>query len=338
MKKILSKLLGGALLFGLTMSLTSCEDILGHWEKPTPNPITPTVEDVIKYGFQLKSLGGVDLTGEATSLKMTKADGTLVAEAEVSAGKITIKNTDLSAAAITAAADFWFEATVGTDDKYIAKVNIDPATLSPELDKTLTMATLGDMILDDGTFAASSSAGTKVAMIAYVGSDACEAGDAPYNHGLALALSDASTNTTWCDQTAEACLVSQKNSEAEAQGDMAGIANTDYLIDHAGTHTHSAATAARQFKYVSTADAGAHPTGTTKWFLPSAGQWKKMIDAYGFTNLKATAGDYNGMSGNYYLSTENTASFAWGFSFYNDSWPKIQKTINNRKVRSCLAF
>ena len=83
MKKILSKLLGGALLFGLTMSLTSCEDILGHWEKPTPNPITPTVEDVIKYGFQLKSLGGVDLTGDATSLKMTKADGTLVAEAEV---------------------------------------------------------------------------------------------------------------------------------------------------------------------------------------------------------------------------------------------------------------
>ena len=333
-------MLGGALLFGLTMSLTSCEDILGHWEKPTPNPITPTVEDVIKYGFQLKSLGGVDLTGDATSLKMTKADGTLVAEAEVSAGKITIKNTDLTAASITAAADFWFEATVGTDDKYIAKVNIDPATLSPETDKTLTMATLGDMILDDGTFAASSSAGTKVAMIAYVGSDACEAGDAPYNHGLALALSNANANTNaeWCDQTAEACLVSQKNSEAEAQGDMAGIANTDYLIDHAGGHTHSAATAARQFKYVSTADAGAHPTGTTKWFLPSAGQWKKMIDAYGLTNLKTDAGDYIGMSsGTYYLSTENTASLAWGFRFSDSYWLKITKNIG-RKVRSCLAF
>ena len=32
---------GGVLLFSLSMSLTSCEDILGHWEKPTPNPITP---------------------------------------------------------------------------------------------------------------------------------------------------------------------------------------------------------------------------------------------------------------------------------------------------------
>ena len=35
MKRIFSKLLGGALLFGLNMSLTSCEDVLGHWEKPT---------------------------------------------------------------------------------------------------------------------------------------------------------------------------------------------------------------------------------------------------------------------------------------------------------------
>ena len=329
MKKILSKFLGGALLFGLTMSLTSCEDILGHWEKPTPNPITPTVEDVIKYAFQLKSLGGVDLTGDATSLKMTKADGTLVAEAEVSAGKITIKNTDLTAASITAAADFWFEATVGTDDKYIAKVNIDPATLSPESDKTLEMATLGDMILDDGTFAASSSAGTKVAMIAYVGSDACEAGDAPYNHGLALALSDASTYAQWCNQTTGPRLVSQKNSAAEAQGDMAGIANTDYLIDHAGSHTHSAATAARNFSV-------AHPTGTTEWFLPSAGQGKKIIDAYGLTNLKTDAGDYKGISGDYYLSTERSASQAWGFDS-NGNWLVIGKTIDKR-VRSCLAF
>lgn len=41
MKKYFGKLWGGVLLFSLSMSLTSCEDILGHWEKPTPNPITP---------------------------------------------------------------------------------------------------------------------------------------------------------------------------------------------------------------------------------------------------------------------------------------------------------
>ena len=333
MKKILSKLLGGALLFGLTMSLTSCEDILGHWEKPTPNPITPgggtpvTPEEI--YAFTLCNMADADIT--ATAFNVTDQDGNTIVTAE-SDGKYTIKSGELSSVTT-----LWLEATTATG-KYIAKATKEELPAIAEAGK-LKMATLGDMILDDGTFAASSSAGTKVAMIAYVGSDACEAGDAPYNHGLALALSDASTNTTWCDQTAEACLVSQKNSEAEAQGDMAGIANTDYLIDHAGSHIHSAATAARQFKYVSTADAGAHPTGTTKWFLPSAGQWKKMIDAYGLTNLKTTAGDYNGMSGTstYYLSTENTASLAWGFRFSDGYWLMIGKNID-RKVRSCLAF
>lgn len=43
MKKILSKLLGGALLFGLTMSLTSCEDILGQWDKPIPQTIVNAI-------------------------------------------------------------------------------------------------------------------------------------------------------------------------------------------------------------------------------------------------------------------------------------------------------
>lgn len=41
MKKILRKLMGGVLLFSLSMSLTSCDDILGEWSRPTPNPVTP---------------------------------------------------------------------------------------------------------------------------------------------------------------------------------------------------------------------------------------------------------------------------------------------------------
>lgn len=191
MKKITNKLVGGMLLLSVSMSLTSCEDVLGHWEKPTPIPITPTVEEVIKYGFQLKSLAGVDLTGDATSLKMTKADGTLVAEAEVSAGKITIKNTDLTAASITAAADFWFEATVGTR-KYVAKVNIDPAALSPETDKTLEMATLGDVILSDGKFYKAGTAGA-VAMIAYLGNGS------DCTNGLAIQLNDSPASMSWSD-------------------------------------------------------------------------------------------------------------------------------------------
>ena len=41
MKKYFGKLLGGVFLFSLSMSLTSCDDILGEWSRPTPNPVTP---------------------------------------------------------------------------------------------------------------------------------------------------------------------------------------------------------------------------------------------------------------------------------------------------------
>jgi len=47
MKKSIKLMMGFALLLALPMLLTSCEDILGHWEKPTPvtpskTPTTPT--------------------------------------------------------------------------------------------------------------------------------------------------------------------------------------------------------------------------------------------------------------------------------------------------------
>ena len=33
--------MGGVFLFSLSMSITSCDDILGEWSRPTPNPVTP---------------------------------------------------------------------------------------------------------------------------------------------------------------------------------------------------------------------------------------------------------------------------------------------------------
>ena len=41
MKKVVYSILGGALLLALPMFLTSCDDILGEWSKPTPTIITP---------------------------------------------------------------------------------------------------------------------------------------------------------------------------------------------------------------------------------------------------------------------------------------------------------
>ena len=58
MKRSFRKLFGGVLLFSLSMSLTSCEDIFGHWEKPTPVIVTP----------------GTDKQGEVTSVTLDKTE------------------------------------------------------------------------------------------------------------------------------------------------------------------------------------------------------------------------------------------------------------------------
>ena len=44
MKQSIRFILGGALLLALPLFLTSCEDILGEWSRPAPNPVTPTPE------------------------------------------------------------------------------------------------------------------------------------------------------------------------------------------------------------------------------------------------------------------------------------------------------
>ena len=61
---------------------------------------------------------------------------------------------------------------------------------------------------------------------------------------------------------------------------MAGLANTDRLLDPSYEHNHLAASAARNYKYKKEADNGAHPKGTSEWFLPSVGQWDKMVIAF----------------------------------------------------------
>lgn len=285
MKKILSKMLGGALLFSLSMSLTSCEDVLGHWEKPVP---TPTVEEVIKYGFKVTDLTGVDRTEAVTSLKMTNDDGLLVATAEVSAGKITITNKDLTTAAVTAAADFWFEATIGSQP-YVAKVNIDPATLSPETDKTLEMATLGNLAGQDGKFYATkediATAGTTaVGVIAYIGSDAySESIMDNGGHGLVLCLKDAAKGVKWGPMSrwefGEGAKVSNTD-ELLRSTDVSGYNNTKTLAEKDGASTNYPA-CYKAFHYGEGDGELKAPTGSSGWFVPSAQQWAKIQQSLG---------------------------------------------------------
>ena len=175
---------------------------------------------------------------------------------------------------------------------------------------------------------------TAVAMIAYVGDDAET--NSTYRNGLALALNDVSGKKTWCSQSSETCLGTRYSLESAAKDDMAGIANTDALVNHT-SHTHAVAIAARNHKYADGVAEGDHPDGTSAWFLPSAGQWDKMITAAGgYANLKANA---DLRSGRYWSSSEYSYSYAWYFSTDSGGyWSGGLKTLDDYFVRACLAF
>ncbi len=186
-------------------------------------------------------------------------------------------------------------------------------------------AYIGSVVAADGYVYATeddvvNASKTPVAKICYVGS---ETGDATYKHGLALALYDVSDTPEWCFKSEIICLGSQYTTVAEAKGDLAGIANTDALVNN--THTHAAASAARGY------NSGTHPEGTSEWFLPSVGQWDKMATA---------VGDYGKLglnSDKYWSSTEVNAEQAWSVQVDGGSWSTSTKYWN-RFVRACLAF
>ncbi len=258
-----------------TATLTSCEgafdDIFGEWDKPSGGAVTPsgngtpTVDDVIKYGFKVTDLAGNDKTTLVTSLKMSTDDGP-IAEAEVSDGKITIKADKLSG--ITTPIDFWFEAEIGGKN-YMAMVNIDPTTLSPETLMTLKMATIGDWILGDGTFVVKGTTGG-VAVIAYVGKV-----DKYFDRFLAIARTDADANKqTWENALTMVDTYAYQNSIT--------IAGTTYKTGTTGVTLYDKV---KDDQEVSSATATIQQAG---WRMPSVTDWRYVFDGLGRQNVPLT--------------------------------------------------
>jgi hypothetical protein len=267
------------------------------------------------------SCGTITITTGVTKVTATMGDG---ATNSIGAGKYGTCGT----------------VTIGGN---VGAITTSPYTYTPSAPTARTAAEataedIGKLIGADGNIyddaaAATAASTTAVAMIAYVGNDAETS--TTYNHGLALALGDVSDTKNWCSQTEATCLGTghQFDSEAGAKGDMAGIDNTDYLIDHAPAgHAHDAASAARGY------NSGTHPAGTSAWFLPSAGQWDKMAAAAGsYASLIANAGLQGGWDAAYWSSTEGGADFAW---FFDSSQGKLDGYSKDEefRVRACLAF
>lgn len=227
----------------------------------------------------------------------------------------------------------------------------------PECSGTpLNGAALGQIICSHGrahaaTDGALSCGGEKVAVVAYVGDASGEV--SPFNHGLAIALQDADAYA-WCSQKAETCLEAQAGDLASALATVNGLTTTALLVAD-DAHLHTAAVAAYNYRFDGAVRSGAHPAGTSRWFLPSMGQWNLMV--------KAIAGSDTDLSGNqnaaykatavspfftdcggdvlrsalYWSSTEKSTSDAWYVSFENGKAQGGDKDETYR-VRPVLAF
>lgn len=196
---------------------------------------------------------------------------------------------------------YWFNATIDSKP-YIAKATMAAATVAGKYyQTTVKMATIGDVILSDGKFAARSSTGTKVAMIAYLGS---ETDHATYKHGLALALSDEATKMKWTTATA---------------------------TSGAAAHTPAAPTTTSSWMLPSK-DQWNNMIGACKNVLGTKNNYQDLRD--GFSGI---SGASNLQSGDYWSSTELDSSNAWGYDFENGIGFIISKGYDAR-VRACLAF
>ena len=200
---------------------------------------------------------------------------------------------------------YWFNATI--DNKpYIAKATMAAATVAGKYyQTTVKMATIGDVILSDGKFAArTSTTGTKVAMIAYLGS---ETGDATYTHGLALALSDEATKMKW----------------TEATGASGAAAHTPAAPT---PMTSSWMLPSKEDQWKKMIDACRNVLGTNN-------NYKDLRD--GFSGI---SGASNLQSGNYWSRSEDGSDNAWHYDFDWGIWCSISKGYDNARVRACLAF
>ena len=291
----------------------------GTIQTTTPG-LTVTTQPAAQYSifkFTTQDISGSDIT--PTEFTVSDAAGNVITT-------VTLTTSDLYVALPVLSADtYWFNATA-SDKPYIAKATVSTATSAGNFySTTVKMATVGDVILSDGKFAAKGTDGER-AIITYVGSDNCEA--SPYNHGLAFAMSDAGGggNIPWGSSSViDAGHTKQPSSTFTIES---GLQYND------ATHNSDNY---RAFKAAMANNDTAAPTGCSDWFLASGYQWTKMIAGAGSaSNLRSLVG----LQANYYYwtSSEINAQKAWQYDFKKWRWLQCTKTDSQNRVRACLAF
>ena len=203
--------------------------------------------------------------------------------------------------------------------------------------------------------------GKKVAVVAYKGAagTADTSKDASGYVGLAIALKDANDGNRcpWYNKKEGACLPQTRYYSNALESNFGkGIEFTNTLAGGCGaSHVHAAARAAKDYKYDASVAAGAHPTVTSQWFLPTIYQWNRIVKGmcgnhgdltttekgdykYDKFNTKVTAAGGTGVQNfTYFSSTEDANVAVWGMDFNRGKVIGLYK-YNDFYVRAVLAF
>jgi hypothetical protein len=236
------------------------------------------------FKFTIQDLGGT--AKDATEFKVSDASGNVIATVT----PVSATGTLYVALPVMAAGTYWFNATIG-GKPYINKATTSAATTAGTYYQSkIKMATLGDLMADDGKFYSNGTAITSptkaIGVIAYLGNDNfTEAVADGGGHGLVLCLKNAASNVCWSTLTSPYV---KEFADEELVTDLSGLTRTDNVSGYNNTQrlitkygdafatNFPAASAAKNYTTLP-----APTTGTTGWFLPSAQQWVKMQEGLG---------------------------------------------------------
>ena len=259
------------------------------------------------FKFTLKDIAGTS-NKSATEFKVSDDSGNVITT--VTPGSAT---SELYVALPTmAAGTYWFNATVESDSKpypYIARATVSTATTAGTYyQTTVKMATIGDVLLRDGKFAAKGT-DNEQAVIAYVGTV-----DNYFSHFLALALTDVDGDKhNWADA------LTKVGNYAAAH--PVTIGSTTYNTSTTGDTYYDKVASD---KTTSSATATAKQTG---WRLPSVTDWRYVFDGLG--RIKGGLALYNKNSGLYLFPTI-PLGVSDGMTYRDgDNGSSLQNAINN---------
>ena len=231
-----------------------------------------------------------------------------------------------------------------------APVPAPPPAPAPVVDLGVALnsasVTVGMIIAENGKAYAPSnydaSFGKKVAIVAYkgaAGSADTSTGSSGYC-GLAIALNDANGGAPcqWGPKGAVCNTNAMSSTYSEVlvtTGDFCkGIDNTNRLAnaDCFSGHDHAAAKAAKNYKYDASVSEGAHPTGTSQWFLPTMYQWNLILKGVcgDHGDLRMSTAMDTGINDNYKTASFDTKITAAGGTSVQNLffWPSIEKDID----------